>query len=354
MALLSIFVDLSRSTLTKVKINHICKQNEELKQKLLKQYHRILVRIERDFYYQCEHNSISLEELFLVKSIGDEYWYVHYLGDKTNELHKRELVSKYLNIWQYLADRSFSLFISEREVEWEEEKDNPSVWKNVNHERVSFAPKVTIDFIDDYINFASERQEEINEQIKSLINEKQKSQSECQQEYEDRICSLAASLNLGTASIIGNKIRFEGIRFDQIGVDVDLFFRICHFAVPGIVQIGYKLFEWYATWSSNKSRKELLNLTYSISSRIFPYIRRRLCPKKLKGVGKPYEVYYLPYKHSNRIYHRDFHKFTYTSHDEARRVLLKHRYLKRNLFKNFISIIHKRYALYQYRKNFWR
>lgn len=77
MALISFSIDLSRSTETKSLINKICSKNAEYKDILVRQYFRILNNIESDLYFQCVHENIPLEDLFLVKCIGDELWYVY-------------------------------------------------------------------------------------------------------------------------------------------------------------------------------------------------------------------------------------------------------------------------------------
>ena len=206
MALLSFSIDLSRSTETKSLINKICLKNKEYKDHLVRQYFRVLINIESDLYFQCIHNEIPLEYLFLVKCIGDELWYI-YEWDEAKYTKKQfaALIVKFLYVLDHIASRQDDFLISERKVPWKEEENNPEIWDEIAHERITLPRKVYADILYDYYNFTEDRIDIITDRIKGdlynqakhIKREKDFSDVSIQEKFKARLPELAKMLNLG-------------------------------------------------------------------------------------------------------------------------------------------------------------
>jgi len=82
MGLISISIDIGGSTALKNRIIDISKGKEEIVTRFYKSYiHRLLI-LEKNFYFHLKNTGqLDLLNLFLIKGIGDELWYVYDTND---------------------------------------------------------------------------------------------------------------------------------------------------------------------------------------------------------------------------------------------------------------------------------
>ena len=117
---------------------------------------------------------------------------------------------------------------------------------------------------------------------------------------------VADSLNLGKCKLAGKKLEFSYIRTDPIGADVDLFFRCCKFACPGLLMIGKKLFDFMACEVEQDRIAVAYGDDVSTKYEWFRYVTKEICKEKLPGVGADYRLFTIfsePVKQC--VYHID-------------------------------------------------
>jgi len=105
--------------------------------------------------------------------------------------------------------------------------------------------------------------------------------------------TLSQSLNLSpTINEDKRSIMFQS-RVDPIGLDVDLFFRCCKFALPGIVSIGQHLFcEIFKNTAGTECSVAIAHDTHT-TFRHYNFIEKQVSSKELKGIDKDYSIYRL-------------------------------------------------------------
>lgn len=313
--LLSISIDLSRSTHTKSVIERIV-QNEEFYNQTIEQYFRLLLNIETRLYFLSYQKKIDLTKLFLVKSIGDELWYVYDLGESADV----RIIVDLIRILQDINSHVNRFLISEREVTWEEESANNEIWQTTPHETVYLPSKCHVDILKKFSNLTLERSEFVLKYLRGLMK------NEKVEDVNDLFKKTVESLNLGAFTIQETRVRLENIRFDPVGIDVDLFFRCTKYSKPALVTVGDNLFQTIKK-SINTSivEVEVPNGPNSFRYERFPYIKKSLTPNDLKGIPFGYDIYYLPYEFCDNY----FNKKTSVDDgcDETRRLLLDNEFI---------------------------
>lgn len=360
MAILSFSIDLSRSTEAKSFINDICQNNQERKDHLIKQYYRYLINIETDLYFHCIVDSIPLENLFLVKSIGDELWYVYDWDEE--KYSKKEFVSivlKFMYILSDIASKRDVLFISEKDVDWEEEQNNPDVWENVKYERITLPRKVFADILYDYYNFTVDRVDAVSEKVKGHLHENAKyiktknfSAQKMQEMLKEELPKIAERLDLGSWGKKSNgKFEVTNIRFDPIGTDVDLFFRCASKAIPSLLRIGQNLFELISSKTEGNQfvieHGNSVHTSYEYLSQIKEIYRKG----SLKGVFKDYNIHTIP------IYTPPLSIMPWINNDgctEARKHLQRNNFIKISRVKQFVGLLLRKPFNYYVNKEIWR
>jgi hypothetical protein len=339
MPLLSFSIDLSHSTEVKSIINEIVGNNKERKEQYLRKFHRLFTDIERRLYAHFIHHDIPFEPLFLVKSIGDELWYLYDLNnrDKTANLHAINQLFSFLI--ELNGSSAHDFLISEQDVDVKTEgKKDPKIWDAVKHQEIMLRIKSYADLIEDYINPAQERFETVRNAILNAMGEKLRTQGLSQQQIESSVLSqfpsIAERLNLGYTEIQDSRdsrIMSKYIRTDVIGKDVDLFFRCSKYATTCLLTIGDKLFQYAASDISEDEMK----IRGDQHERYY-YFKKTLPQSKLKGIDHDYSIYVLP--PSDPVFARGCHKdLARDGCAEARRLLLKTGYLRRRLLTNAVN-----------------
>jgi hypothetical protein len=91
---LSLSIDISGSTKTKQAIVENSGDNDQYRTELYDSYLRLLFNVEATLYEMVHAGAdLDLAKLFLVKTIGDEFWYV-YEVNRRNEVALRRIRGK--------------------------------------------------------------------------------------------------------------------------------------------------------------------------------------------------------------------------------------------------------------------
>ena len=285
MGVLSFSIDLGGSTSAKVQIKKIC-PDEHRYQEVLKAYFEILLNVEARLYTQCYHAGIPLEQIYLVKGIGDELWYLIDLAEV-----ETDIVAKLIRILSDVTGYVARLNISERSVTFEEEKDNPDIWDRVENAQLNLAFKCYLEVLEDCHNFSDYRVGFICQKLRNLVDKKGHTIS--QKEFDDLIGKTAAHLNLGILIPTGQNKHLGGIRYDPIGVDVDYFFRVSKHVLPGYVTLGERFVNMFADILDGKKLRILKDKYKNVSYSYYPFLKRHIPESYLKGTERACDVFLL-------------------------------------------------------------
>jgi len=304
---LSISIDTVSSTLIKTKINSICK-TEDIKEYKTNEFYNYLINCEKQLYNKLFNDGL-LDKIYLVKSLGDELWYIVDMTAFKNHDEKKTAIRKIVSILQQIASETQILNISERKLNYRENNDL-SICKKLVKDSTHLSRKITIDLIEDAYDFSQKRQEMMRKFYESIVwnkynnerhlNPNSSPHDDFLKEYTASIENISHSLNLGNTkiqSINDEKIKiiYENSRFDLIGRDVDKFFRITKNSISGLVMSGENLYNKYL---HDKREKSQFNKKNNIKIQIeFPGIKKKIPQKQLKGICEDYTVFYLPYKY---------------------------------------------------------
>ncbi len=253
--------DLSESVKIKEKIGN--------KNELLEIYNSKLVDFEIDFYElfignQFEH--LSLDKLYLIKIIGDEYWYL-YLGNS------KEVIKDFIYLVQELSKKESKKYSSSGEMIFDEEDKDL-----IKHEY-----KLFIDKINRLESFANIRLKKIYDFLLHKVDSGKISRLDSAENNDYTVHKYLETL--GLSSVIETrkyrtdakdelKDQFLPFRFDPVGLMTDLFFRCTkEIFTPNRVHIGETLYEELESYERDKFE-----------------VLRKFIPK---GISKEYIIYRL-------------------------------------------------------------
>lgn len=297
MSLISISIDIAGSTRLKQLIKKISKGNQDNINRLYREYAGKIYSIEMDLYVYLQRNGLDLDNLFVIKTIGDESWFAYELKDiETKTLQFNKIFHTIYRSLTYIHSRYYDIFISEREL-LPGEALNKDWIKSIKFEWPDIAAKAYMDLIKDYEEIGNVRR---NVFLKNCRDFFPNDELRLGQKYEsDKLSKLISNFNIGYfRGMIGNNVKISH-RFDPIGFEVDLFFRCTKFGLPGITGIGKNLFE-----NLYQEKLQIINPDSLYRNYQFPigstgelYNYDLLCNEikktRLKGIGENYNIYYL-------------------------------------------------------------
>ncbi len=233
LSLISISIDLGGSTATKQAIVENSTGDREHRAELYERYLRLLSTVEATFYFLIRHEpDLDLARLFLVKSIGDEFWWV-YPVDRQDEVSLRRTAAALIEVLLATMEKSHGLAVPSRQLTPEEELD---VNLDVQWTRFDLPLKGCVDLLDDATELNLKRFEILKDQIAALAQEIENDP----ERRNELIAKLYNNLNLGSTEMHGTKLR-SAIRTDYVGLEVDRFFRIAKFCKPRMLAVGNTL-----------------------------------------------------------------------------------------------------------------
>ena len=229
MALLSISIDLSGSTQAKQCLVSKTDGDPAARKDMYDRYARLLYDLERSFYLKIlERKNIGFSKFLLVKTIGDEYWYVYDVDHNDRRAFSKTVES--------FMDAILSLFGDERFVAFGgfdqglDEPDGDDETKPVV--QFDLPVKAFIDLILEPLEVNVERYEHLKDVVAQL-NGIRSAVYEVDRTYVD-ICNR---LNLGAVSAFDPRFRVQ-VRTDYVGLEIDRFFRLTQFCKPLILGVG--------------------------------------------------------------------------------------------------------------------
>lgn len=359
MPLLSFSIDLSKSTEAKALINEITGDNQDQKENLIREYSNLLFKIEKEIYEKFKNQNISLDNLFLVKSIGDEYWYVYNLDDEkySKKILLDTIYKIILVLSEFISKEPERLVISEKEISWKEEEQDPDIWNGIRHKELFMPIKCFMDVLLDYTEINRRRYDFIFDIFYNNIHNDPKykhlSKKEKDEIFKNSFPKLADNLNLGSTEIQGDKVLSKYIRFDAIGLDIDLFFRCAkNYSEAGLLRIGEKLFNYIAS-DIKESSFRIEHGEHQSVTRFSYFNYAKVKPICLKGIGKPYSAYTILVNWNTPAISGNYRRMKLDGLEGARNYLIENKFLKRNRLKNLYTRIFHGHVTYSVNKKKW-
>jgi hypothetical protein len=281
-SLLSVSLDLAGSTEIKQAILIQSEGQPEHRKHLYERYLQLLFSVEHTFYELIEANDVlSIDRLFLVKTIGDEFWYV-YEVDHLDVGDLRQSATVMMNVVLGTLYKGLSITLPSGP-----ENDTESEGESAHSHWIKFTPplKGTMDLLIDVVELNLARYDHIPRQEREQCNR--------------RVVSLYNRLSLGRDD--GEEAN-ASVRTDYVGLDVDLFFRITRFCRPGLLLVGDNLMERLDYITSDIQGFEHLDIKTLhqpiLVDTATNYVKRNVIAEglrsdQLQGVGRSYKVYHV-------------------------------------------------------------
>ena len=227
MAFLSFSIDLCGSTRIKQELVEISQGDVATRKALYQRYLALLFKIERDLYSLLSESSvIDLKNLYLVKQIGDEFWFFYDVGPDENE-HAKEIALTFIH---YLLE----LLVKERFISFHD---------NTKHSMKDHTGLYTFDLplkiYVDLINEATELSALRYEFLKDIIQDFTHKPSEVVYKMDADALGICHQLNLCTSASPDGSNVFS--RPDFIGLEIDRFFRLTQKCFPQLLTLGETL-----------------------------------------------------------------------------------------------------------------
>lgn len=290
MALLSVSIDLCGSTEIKETIVTLSEGQLDHRDAMYNLYLKQLFWTEQTFYELVANDArIELAKLFLVKTIGDEFWYV-YEVDLSDEAGLRRTSAGLIDAVLGTFSKSRFLQFTSRPVEDFATDEDIS---DVNFVRFDPPLKGVIDLLTDVVELNNARFDYLKNRLLSLA----------QAQAPEIAVKLFNNLNIASTSLaVGQKRATTSVRTDFIGLDVDRFFRIAKFCRPSLLSVGDSLmerldctfddipsFEHLAIKTLHQPVPQGSGIQFSHRNVIVEPLR----PDQLKGVGRDYRVHHV-------------------------------------------------------------
>ena len=230
---LTISIDLCGSTKVKQALVESSSGNAARRRDLYDEYLKILYATEREFYTRLlTRDRVDFEKLFLVKAIGDEFWYMYEVPEDPGAIVDTScaILTALLELCGQERHLNFGAFDSLGDVLRVPESENrPAKWFDI-------PVKVCADILLEPIEMTKARYEFLKD-IAFLAE----GDSSAVYKVDEDFIAYCNRLNLAAPSPF-EKGRSLTTRQDFIGLEVDRFFRLAAFCLPRMVGIGDTLF----------------------------------------------------------------------------------------------------------------
>ena len=232
-SLLSISLDVVGSTDIKSKLADFSSGHGTDLDKLYSDFAKMMLLSMNRFMELVDIDDVlDIKRLFLVKRIGDEYWYVYEL----NGLESHEVTRHSTHMVQALL-AFFSKSPFEVVATCPDEPDDPSKW-DVEYDalmRKAIFWKATIDLLSHAVDLAEFAEDKLNGFLAGLTSlGKDRGFTTA---GDEELLALKNRLGVGFGYVREDKA-VHAIRSDYIGLEVDRFFRMSKFAAEGKMLAG--------------------------------------------------------------------------------------------------------------------
>ena len=178
--------------------------------------------------------ALSVDRLFLIKTIGDEFWFV-YEVDIADVEDLRSTASTLMDVVLGTLRRGLSIALPSRPV-----ADSTTGASEADINWIKFAPplKGTMDLLTNVVelNFAH-----YDHLPSDLGGSKREDWQNVNSATDARSSSTIASISAAPQGEASRHAASTAVRTDYVGIDVDVFFRITRFCRPGLLLVGDNL-----------------------------------------------------------------------------------------------------------------
>ena len=229
MGFLSISLDLSGSTQAKQAIVELTENLPDNRADYYSEYLRLLYATERDFYRGLISRPLfRFSDLYLVKMIGDEFWWVYAI----DEAREESLAAVATGLFQTILD----LFASDRYLAIHGPEEQ---CKTGRHGLPARQFNLPIKAFVDYVGEVTEVNVARYEYLKDVIAMAEGGPATVYR-VDQRFAEFCDRLNLGSPAGERRKVT---TRTDYIGLEIDRFFRLTRFCRPSLLGVGKNLIE---------------------------------------------------------------------------------------------------------------
>ena len=230
---LTISIDLCGSTKVKQALVESSSGNAARRRDLYDEYLKTLYATEREFYTRLlARDRVDFEQLFLVKAIGDEFWYMYEVPEDPDAMVDAScaILTALLELCGQERHLNFGALDPLGDVLCDTVLENrPANWFDI-------PVKVCVDLLLEPIEMTKARYEFLKD-IAFLAEGDRSAVYKVDEEF----LAYCNRLNLAAPSPF-EKGRSLTTRQDFIGLEVDRFFRLAAFCLPRMVGIGDTLF----------------------------------------------------------------------------------------------------------------
>lgn len=223
MPFISISIDICGSTAAKAKLLEHSKCIGTEATNLYESFQQQILRVEETFWTMLRSSNLEIERLFLIKSIGDEVWYVYSL-ENLNKCECLASISHIIETTISLQTKHFDVVAGP--------PDDPYDWKNVDPNtilRIDLPLKITVELIADALDISEVREKYLAPHVASLLSPLGGPVKPIQS-GDDSYINLCNRLGISNQVKTKDKV-LSTIRTDYIGWEIDRFFRITKAAV---------------------------------------------------------------------------------------------------------------------------
>lgn len=291
MAILSVSIDLTGSTLAKQALVEASAEDGERRRAMYGEFLKLLYEIERDFYQLLiDDPRVEFQRLFLVKTIGDELWYAYEIDDGEG----------IADVAWALCSALLTLFSTSRYLGFEAAAGDDGADPGAGRTRLFDLPiKAHIDVVSEAVEVNVERYEYLKDVVAALSGH-----SAAVYAIDDRYLEICNRLNLGSAKTLGSRAGLS-TRTDYIGLQVDRFFRLAKFCVPRLLGVGEALMR-HLPHAMEPVSAELGHLPLKTIAIEVPAgggearppvrkyaITQRIAARDMKGISGEYTLYHV-------------------------------------------------------------
>ena len=231
--LLGISIDLADSTEMKSRIAVFAGTDDYLATQLLSQYLAGLAQFERRFLNRAFHDGLDMNRLFLVKTMGDEFWYVYdvtRLAPESIQAAAVTLLGALLDVAGFSVPLAFS-----EDFDWEElladKQPAPSALRHGGSHEMNI--KCTFDYHGPVLAYSDIRVEAWLRKPPDFLGPDWRD-PQTVANYMNRLAGTTARVNEARKLEMAH-------RSDYVGLGVDRFFRLTKYAMAGFVTVGHNV-----------------------------------------------------------------------------------------------------------------
>ena len=255
--------------------------------RLYELYVQSLFEIEESFYrYVCASGVIDIRKLFLVKIIGDEYWYIYEVDDNDiDELRAvgNAFISGLLEVLSKPRRLSFGDKNSQTRLDFD------------------LSLKALIDLVTNALILPDRRYSYFENKIMDLLG----SEARLSEIDPGDYAALCYGLNFRPARPISEEL-LGVTRSDYVGMQIDRFFRAAKACKPRLVSVGSTLWEKLGVKLTQPRPNVGVYLTGSEDGVEVEFAgkctasRETIPAREMTGIDHDYEVWHLYSKHTLR------------------------------------------------------